>query len=90
MSESKTTTDHDEIRRWVEERGGRPASVKDTGSNGDDPGILRIDFGDQDEGLEEISWDEFFQAFDDNKLAFLHQDTTDGGDQSRFNKFVSR
>ena len=38
--ESKTTTDHDEIRRWVEERGGRPAAVKETG-NGDDPGILR-------------------------------------------------
>jgi hypothetical protein len=27
MSESKTTTNHDEIRRWVEERGGRPARV---------------------------------------------------------------
>ena len=23
--DSKTTTSHDEIRRWVEERGGRPA-----------------------------------------------------------------
>jgi hypothetical protein len=27
MSESKTTTNHDEIRRRVEERGGRPARV---------------------------------------------------------------
>jgi hypothetical protein len=85
MAESKTTTDHDEIRRWVEERGGRPAAVTATGS-GDDPGILRIDFGDRDEGLEEISWDEFFRAFDENDLAFLYQD--DG--ESRFNKFVSR
>ena len=32
MASSKTTTDHDEIRRWAEERGGRPAHVKDTGS----------------------------------------------------------
>ena len=29
-SESKTTTDHDEIRRWVEERDGVPASVRGT------------------------------------------------------------
>ena len=90
MSEAKTTTNHDEIRRWVEDRGGRPAAVRDTGGGGDDPGILRIDFGDQDEGLEEISWDEFFQAFDENDLAFLHQDETEDGSQSRFNKFVSR
>ena len=89
MAESKTTTNHDEIRRWVEARGGRPAAVRDTGGNGD-PGILRIDFGDQDEGLEEISWDEFFQAFDENDLAFLHQDETEDGSQSRFNKLVSR
>jgi hypothetical protein len=89
MAEAKTTTDHDEIRSWVEERGGRPAAVRETGGNGD-AGILRIDFGDQDEGLDEISWDEFFETFDENNLAFLHQDTTEDGSQSRFNKFVSR
>ena len=89
MAESKTTTNHDEIRRWVEARGGRPASVRETG-NGDDPGILRIDFGDQDEGLEAISWDEFFEAFDENDLAFLYQEETEDGGESRFNKFISR
>jgi hypothetical protein len=89
MAESKTTTDHDEIRRWVEERGGRPAAVRETGGDGD-AGILRIDFGDQDEGLEEISWDDFFKTFGENNLTFLHQDTMEDGSQSRFNKFVSR
>jgi len=89
MAESKTTTSHDEIRRWVEARGGRPAAVRDTG-NGDDSGILRIDFGDQDEGLEEVSWDEFFHTFDENDLAFLYQEETAEGSESRFNKFVSR
>jgi len=29
--ETKITTDHDEIRRWVEARGGKPATVKGTG-----------------------------------------------------------
>ncbi len=36
MSEAKVTTDHDEIRGWVEARGGHPARVKDT----DDEGAL--------------------------------------------------
>jgi hypothetical protein len=93
MSTATKTTDHDEIRRWIEERGGRPARVKDTGGKGD-AGLLRVDFddpgGDDDDRLEEISWDDFFATFDENKLAFLHQDETSGGDQSRFNKFVER
>jgi hypothetical protein len=91
MSESRTTTDHDEIRRWVEERGGRPARVRATGSD-DDPGILRIDYpgrGD-DEALEEISWEDFFEAFEENNLAFLYQEKTKEGSESRFSKFVSR
>ncbi len=86
---AKTTTDHDEIRQWVESRGGRPASVAETG-DGDDPGILRINFddpgGDDDAGLEETAWDDFFRAFDENELAFLYEDEGD----SRFNKFVRR
>ena len=85
MAEARTTTNHDTIRKWAEERGGRPARVKDSGPGG----ILRIDFGDPDEGLEEIEWEEFFRIFEDNDLAFLHQDRTEEG-QSRFNKFVAR
>jgi hypothetical protein len=85
MAETQITTDHDEIKRWVEERGGRPASVTAT-AGGDDAGILRIDFGEPDEGLSEIPWDEWFETFDESGLAFLYQD--DG--ESRFNKLVSR
>lgn len=86
MSEAVTTTDHNEIRRWVEARKGRPARVKTSGEGG----VLRIDFGEAEENLEEIGWDEFFQIFDDNDLAFLHQDKTSSGGTSRFNKFVNR
>ena len=42
-SQSKSTTDHDEIRQWAETRGGRPAVVKSTRGKGD-TGILRIYF----------------------------------------------
>jgi hypothetical protein len=85
MSEAQTTTDHDTIRKWAEERDGHPAMV-DTGGEG---GILRIDFGEPNESLKRISWDEFFEIFEDSKLTFLYQDELKGG-QSRFNKFVSR
>jgi hypothetical protein len=87
MSKATTTTDHKEIRRWVEERDGRPARVRATSGPG---GLLRIDFGEQEEELEEISWGEFFQIFDGNDLAFLHQDKTSEGNTSRFSKFVER
>jgi hypothetical protein len=77
--ESKTTTDHETIRRWVEERGGRPARVKETGSNGD-PGILRIDYPGRGD----------FEAFEENNLAFLYQEETADGEESRFSKLVNR
>jgi hypothetical protein len=83
------TTDHDEIRRWVEERGGRPSVVKGSRDR-EGGGILRIDFAEPDESLEEISWEEFFKIFEDRKLAFLHQDRTADGHLSRFFKFVRR
>jgi hypothetical protein len=88
---SRKTTDHAEIKKWVEARGGRPARVKTTGHNGD-PGLLRIDFpgyGTRDT-LEEISWEEFFEKFDSKQLAFLYQETLKSGQESRFFKFVSR
>lgn len=89
MSSAKKTTDHDEIREWIEERDGRPSIVGPTAENGRKGGLLRVDFGDQDEELEEIEWEEFFEIFDENDLVFLHQDKTADGEVSRFNKFVS-
>ncbi|HEV2897354.1 MAG TPA: hypothetical protein VGX71_05830 [Pseudaminobacter sp.] len=86
MSEAKTTTNHDEIRKWAEARGGKPSRVRDSGEGG----ILRIDFGEPEEKLEEIGWDRFFQIFDQNNLAFLYQDKTEEGATSRFNKLVNR
>lgn len=86
MSESKTTTDHDTIRKWAEARDGHPALIRTKGEGG----VLRIDFGESEEDFEEVSWDEFFDVFDGNKLAFLYQDETQSGGTSRFNKFVER
>jgi hypothetical protein len=85
QSKSKSTTDHEEIRRWAEAHDGHPAAVARTGK-GSDPGILRIDFpGFSGAGsLRPISWDQFFKSFDANELALVYRD------QDRFNKLVSR
>ena len=46
------------------------------GTGGQDAGVLRIDFpgGSGEESLEPISWDEWFEKFEENRLAFLYQD----------------
>jgi hypothetical protein len=86
-----TTIDHDEIRRWVEEHDGEPASVRRT-ERGDDPGVLRIDFpgGAGVDDLEHISWEEWFEKFEDADLAFLYQEHKASGEDSTFFKLVSR
>ena len=84
---SKTTTDHEEIRRWVSERGGYPARVKGTEEKGGS-GVLRIDYPgfSGEERLQAITWTEFFKGFDKERLAFLYEDEAD----SRFSKLIDR
>ncbi|HVZ16983.1 MAG TPA: hypothetical protein VG897_07695, partial [Terriglobales bacterium] len=88
---AKVTTDHDEIRQWAEERSARPSHVRGTGGAGD-IGMLRLDFPGYsgETSLEEISWDDWFDKFDERGLALLHQDTTAQGQKSNFNKLISR
>lgn len=90
--DSHTTTDHDTIRHWIEARGGRPATVRGTEHGGEEAGILRVDFPGrgEEQKLEPLEWDEFFNKFEEADLAFLYQDQTKDGNTSRFFKFVSR
>ena len=90
MSDAKKLTDHDAIRAWAEERNGRPAAVRRTEGKGEGVGVLRFDFGEPEEALEEIPWETFFETFEQKKLALLVQEQTAGGDTSRFFKFVER
>ena len=84
---AETTTDHDTIRKWAESKGGKPAAVKRTHS-GEDVGIIRIMFPDapnsEHDALTEITWDEFFDEFEDRKLALLYEE------DSMFSKIVGR
>src|SRR3954471_21787706 len=89
---SQTTTDHGEIRKWVEERGGKPATIAGTAKGGEEAGLLRIDFptGASNPPLEPISWEDFFDKFDKENLAMIYQEKTAGGKPSYFCKFVER
>jgi hypothetical protein len=55
--------------------------------------MLRIDFPGYSgrESLERIGWDEWFEQFDANGLAFLHREVQHrDGSLDRFNKLVRR
>jgi hypothetical protein len=84
MPSAEATRDHEQIRRWAEERGGIPTVVDGTE-------LLRIDFvngprsGGREPRLREISWDDWFRIFDQNDLVFLY----DPRDESRFFKLVA-
>jgi hypothetical protein len=90
---SKVITNHDEIRRWVESRGGKPACSAGTGADGD-PGMLRIMFPDaplaNDEKLRELDWPRWFEAFEANGLALVCEERTAEGQPSRFNKIIAK
>src|SRR5207248_8189094 len=60
MARTRILTDPEEIRRWAEERGAKPACVRGTGGDGD-VGMIRLDFPGYSgaESLEHISWDEW-------------------------------
>jgi hypothetical protein len=80
-------TSHDDIQRWAEQHGARPACVKRTGGDGD-VGIIRLDVSGYsgEDTLEEIDWSAWFDKFDRQHLALLVDEDGD----SNFNKLVRR
>ncbi len=88
---SAIITDHGEIKKWAEERGGIPAHVEGTGGP-DDVGMIRIDFPGYSgkHSLTPISWEQWFDKFEERKLALVVEEQPPEGDKSRFNKLVSR
>lgn len=84
---SQVTIDHDTIRKWATKHGGQPAAVSRTHDTRD-VGIIRIMFPkakqSEHQGLESISWEEFFKEFDARELALVYDD------DSAFSKIISR
>ena len=78
----KLTADHAEIRRWVEEHGGHPGLVEADGRE-----RLAVTFDPDD--CRPVSWDEFFERFDRESLAFAYTPDANG-EGVRTAKLVSR
>lgn len=76
------TTDHDEIRRWIQAHHGAPA--RDAG------GGLRIDFLGVTSGLEHPSWNDWFATFDGQGLALCYPDPHIRGGTSAWFALVPR
>jgi hypothetical protein len=89
---SRQTTDHDEIKKWAEDRDGKPATIAGTPKQGEEAGLLRIDFpsGASNPPLEPISWEDFFNKFDEANLAMVYEEQDAQGKPSYFCKFVER
>lgn len=80
---SLITQNHEVIRAWAEARKATPATVEGT-EHGDHLGVLRFDFGADDDRLTHVSWDEWFNTFDDRVLRFIYQEHRSDGRDSNF------
>lgn len=85
---SLATSHHDVIKQWADERGATPATVDGT-EHGDHLGVLRLDFGGDNENLRHVSWDEWFRTFDVRRLNFIYQENRRDGRQSNFFRLES-
>ncbi len=56
--------------------------------------MIRIEFpgapNSRDESLQEISWDDFFDKFDERGLAMVYEEQTSRGQKSNFSKLIKR
>lgn len=103
MAETKTVTDHDEIRTWAAARMGVPAIRPAIPSIGKGAPVLEIVFDqrayqDQDEGydrsptsgdIELVEWGEWFEEFDRRRLALVIADEEPGRLDS-FHEIIAR
>jgi len=86
----KYTTNEDEIRGWIEERGGVPVLVAGVEENGkESPEMLHIAFGPLVPDMEEIDWEEFFERMENQQLALEYDDEAPRGQVPDF-EFVDR
>jgi predicted HTH domain antitoxin len=81
---SLVTTDHEVIRQWAKARKAVPATVEGTEHDGH-LGVLRLNFpGYSGDRLTEVSWNDWFDAFDKRRLNFIYQQKQTSGKRSNF------
>lgn len=70
------------IRAWAAERKAKPATSP--GGDVDNPRVLRFNFPDYDQDLQEVSWEAWCRTFEKRELVFLFQQHMKAGNQSNF------
>lgn len=104
MTNTKTLTDHEDIRAWAAARAGAPAInwANATVGGGGEPTLLLVfdqrSYEDQDQGydrpmsagdIELVEWDEWFEHFDRLGLALVvAEDTPNQRDE--FHEIIAR
>jgi len=99
---AKITTDHSVIRRWAQDRGGRPAAVMSQPGRSH-AGFVHIDFpghpthavaaeiwASSGASVAPLTWEEFFERFERDGLAFVYQERSSAGTPSRLFRIVNR
>jgi hypothetical protein len=93
--DTHVTTDHEQIRLWSDSHKAHPEIIENTEALAEAP-VLRLEFpGEGEEDLSEnrsphrVSWEEFFQKFEELGLAFEYEDT-EGLDPSVAYHFIKR
>jgi hypothetical protein len=85
LAQGKITIDRKVIQAWAQARQGSPALVRQRGEQ-----ALAIIFPDIEPGMieKELSWKEFFEQFDQQKLVFMYQDSESSAELSRYFVFI--
>jgi hypothetical protein len=75
VAQGKVTTDRKVIEKWIKSRNGWPAIKRQITSNGVEV-ILSIVFPDSEavDIIRMLSWDEFFEKFNQQKLVFVYEE----------------
>ncbi len=83
-------TDHDQIREWIEKRGGSPATAGAPGSG--ESSLLVVHYPDTSEtDVQQVSWDDFFRHFESQNLVLVCARDTEGIEEpNRDFEFVPR
>lgn len=91
MSKRITTLNHEEIKNWISQRGGRPVVVEEQKSEGP-VSFLSVEFDDKETSgvvKEELNWKRFFEVFEKKMLAFQY-DEEEGEKSGKNFRFVGR
>jgi len=84
------TTEHSTIKKWAESRGGKPSVVLKNGIQTENIRLSIPGTESDKEDLQEISWTEWFNLFEENQLELIYQIEDDKGNPNNFYQLVKR